>query len=253
MRRLARILGTVMIVGGVCSVAWALTVWLWQDPFTALYTTWRQHQLASSYEKLVADYRPPGIVRNDGNATKPRSTSLDAQRRRLELVARAYRLQLKQGKPVGRLKVPRLGLNVIVVNGTDHGSLMSGPGRDPHTFVPGEGELVYIAGHRTTYAAPFAHIDSLRRGDRVTFELPYATFEYEVTGHRIVKADETEVLRSHHREVLALQACHPRFFASHRYIAYARPVRVIPRDGEAYSLRGGSETIAAPAPTAIAS
>jgi sortase A len=248
MRRFARILGTVMIVAGVCSVGWALTVWQWQDPFTALYTKYRQHQLASSYEKVVADYDVPGIVRNDGDGPTPRPSSLDAQRRKLELTARAYRLQLKKGQPLGRLKVPRLGLSVIVVNGTDSATLKSGPGRDPHTYVPGEGELVYIAGHRTTYGAPFAHIDALRRGDRVTFELPYATFEYEITGHRIVKANETDVLRSRGREVLALQACHPRFFASHRWIAYARPVRVIPRDGEAYSVRRGSETLAAPAP-----
>ena len=88
--------------------------------------------------------------------------------------------------------------------------------------MPGEGELVYVAGHRTTYLAPFAHIDNLRPGDRVTFELPYATFDYEITGHRVVTADDLAVLRSHHHEILALQACHPRFFATHRWIAYAK-------------------------------
>ena len=132
--------------------------------------------------------------------------------------------------------VPGLGLKAIVVNGTSHDDLTKGPGRELHTYMPGEGELVYVAGHRTTYLAPFAHIDSLQPGDRVMFELPYATFEYEVTGHRIVTADDLAVLRSHHQEVLALQACHPRFFASHRYIAYAKLVRVTPRDGRPYTL-----------------
>ena len=61
--------------------------------------------------------------------------------------------------------------------------------------------------------------------------LPYATFVYEVTTHVIVAADDLAVLRSHHRELLVLQACHPRFFATHRYIAYAKLVRVEPRDG----------------------
>jgi sortase A len=150
--------------------------------------------------------------------------------------ARAYRLSLHEGEPVGRLIVPRLGLKSIVVNGTGHDDLTKGPGRELHAFMPGENELVYVAGHRTTYLAPFAKIDKLRTGDPVMFELPYGNFRYEITGHKIVKADDLAVLRSRHHELLALQACHPRFFATHRYIAYAKLVRVEPRDGEPYSI-----------------
>ena len=79
---------------------------------------------------------------------------------------------------------------MILVNGTDHDSLEKGPGRDLRTFMPGQGELVYVAGHRTTYLAPFAHIDKLRPGDTVTFQLPYATFHYEITGHRVEMASD---------------------------------------------------------------
>ena len=92
--------------------------------------------------------------------------------------------------------------------------------------MPGEGELVYIAGHRTTYGAPFSRIDKLRKGDRVFLELPYATIEYAITGHRIVGANQTIRAEVEGHELLALQACHPRFFASHRYIAYAKPIAV---------------------------
>jgi sortase A len=102
--------------------------------------------------------------------------------------------------------------------------------------MPGEGELVYIAGHRTTYGAPFARIDRLERGDPVYLELPYGTFEYRVTGHRIVPASKTSELESRGFEQLALQACHPRFFASERYIVYARPVRVTLPSGESAPL-----------------
>ena len=129
---------------------------------------------------------------------------------------------------------------MVVVDGTDEASLKKGPGRDLRTYAPGEGRLVYIAGHRTTFLAPFAHIERLRPGDRVTLELPYATFVYRIVGHRIVAADELSVLRSPHRELLALQACHPRFFASHRYIAYARPVLVRPRDARPYAPRAAA-------------
>jgi sortase A len=125
---------------------------------------------------------------------------------------------------------------MVVVNGTDAGTLKKGPGRDPRTFMPGEGELVYVAGHRTTYSAPFSDIDDLRAGDRVTVRLPYATFVYRVTGHVVVPANDIARLRSRGREVLALQACHPRFFASHRYIVYASPVELVPRGGRTYRL-----------------
>ena len=126
---------------------------------------------------------------------------------------------------------------MVFVDGTDEGSLEKGPGRDLHTYMPGEGRLVYIAGHRTTFLAPFSHIERLRRGDSVALRMPYATFVYRITRHRIVAADDLSVLRSPHHEVLALQACHPRFFATHRYIAYARPVRVMPENGPAWSIR----------------
>ena len=122
---------------------------------------------------------------------------------------------------------------------------MKGPGRDLRTFMPGQGKLVYIAGHRTTYLAPFSHIDRLRRGDRVTIEMPYATFVYRITGHRIVPGDDLTVLDSHGREALELQACHPRFFATHRYIAYALPVEVIPRGGKALAV--GAANVKPPA------
>ena len=72
-------------------------------------------------------------------------------------------------------------------------------------------------------------------GDRVTLEMPYGTFVYAITGHEIVDAHDLAVLDSHHREVVALQACHPRFFATHRFIAWARPVRVILPSGKTYT------------------
>ena len=101
----------------------------------------------------------------------------------------------------------------------------------PSTYLPGEGRLVYIAGHRTTYLAPFSHIDAIHRGDYIRLEMPYATFTYRATGHRIVPADDLNVLRSPDHELLELQACHPRFFATHRYIVYAKLVSVRPRGG----------------------
>jgi sortase A len=218
MRRWIRLFGTLLVIAGALTLVWALVVWQWQDPFTAVYTKWRQHQLASQYDKRVQAFSAP--ISHASPAAERRSIAREAKR---------YRLESKPGEAIGRIKVPRMGVNMILVNGTDHDTLKKGPGRDPRTFMPGENRLVYIAGHRTTYLAPFSHIDSLRQGDRVTLEVPYGTFIYSVTRHRIVKSTDLSVLRSPRHEVVELQACHPRFFASQRYIAYARLIRVEPR------------------------
>jgi sortase A len=216
MSRLSRVLGTFLIAAGVATLVWAFTVWAWQDPFTNLYTRWEQHRLAQSYDRLFDGYRP--IVRS--------GVSLAAAKHELRLEARRFRTGTRQGEAIGRISIPRMGLDMVLVNGTDPGALTKGPGRDTRTAMPGEGQLVYVAGHRTTYSAPFSHIDSLRKGDRVTLRMPYATLVYSVTGHHIVSAGELSVLTTHGHEVLALQACHPRFFATHRYIAYAKLVSV---------------------------
>jgi len=225
-RRLSRIAGTILVVAGLGMLAWVLVVWRWQDPFTALYTHWKQHQLSQTYERRFSQYEPAQLRRNE--------VSISARTKVIAREARLYRIQSGRGQAIGRIRVPRLQLNMILVNGTDHDSLTKGPGRDRRTYMPGEGQLVYIAGHRTTYLAPFAHIERLQSGDAVTLEVPYATFRYRVFKHRIVGAHEMSVLRSHGVEVVELQACHPRFFASQRYIAYARLVRVEPRGGAAF-------------------
>ena len=225
MRRYIHLLGTLLAVAGVLTLLWSLVVWQWQDPFTALYTKWKQHQLASQYVKRTESFKPS--ITADTVAAERASIAREAKR---------YRLSSTRGEVIGRLRVPRMGVNMLLVNGTDHDTLKKGPGRDNRTFMPGENRLVYIAGHRTTYLAPFSHIDRLRRGDRVTIEVPYGTFIYAVTRHRIVKSTDLSVLRSPRHELVELQACHPRFFASHRYIAYAQLLRVEPRGAKPYNV-----------------
>jgi sortase A len=240
LKRSVRFAGSGLIVAGLLVLAWALVVWRWQDPFTALYTHWKQHQLAHSYEQRFATYRPRQVSRSE---------SIAAEMRVIEREARRYRLDSHRGQAIGRISVPRLGLKMILVNGTDHSTLRKGPGRDLRTYMPGEGQLVYIAGHRTTYLAPFAHIDKIRIGDSVTLEVPYGTFRYRVFRHRVVGPGDLGVLHSHAREVVALQAWHPRFFATNRYIVWARLAEVQPRGARAFHAPG---TVLAAAPLAAA-
>ncbi len=215
MRRALRIVSAVLIAAGVLAGAWAIVVWRWQDPFTALYTHWEQDKLAHQLDREFADYRP--------------ARGLAAERGAVAAEAARFRRTTHAGEAIGRIVIGRIGLKMVVVDGTDESSLEKGPGRDLRSYMPGQNRLVYIAGHRTTYLAPFSHIDAIRPGDVIRLEMPYATFVYRMTRHTVVPATDMSVLRSPRHEELELQACHPRFFATHRYIVYAKLVAMTPR------------------------
>ncbi|MFL5953003.1 MAG: sortase [Gaiellaceae bacterium] len=223
MPRFARIVGTLLIAVGVLMLAWVVVVWRWEDPFTALYTHVEQTRLSHRYDKRAAAFEPH------------LSGDLAAVERQVAREAGDYRRSLHVGDPVGRLRIGRIGLNMVVVQGTDHDTLKKGPGHYLGSGLPGEGRLVYVAGHRTTYLAPFAYINDIRAGDFIRFELPYGTFSYRVVAHYVVADNEVSVLRNRGRELLRLQACHPRFFATNRYIVDAKLVAVAPAGGASYS------------------
>ena len=106
-----------------------------------------------------------------------------------------------------------------------------------------KGKLAIGVDSRTRDFTAFAlsdRLDRLKAGDRVVLKMPYATATYRVRNHVIVPADDIARLESHGREVVALQACHPRFSAKERYIVYAEPVAIT-------GVRQAAATVAAPA------
>ena len=230
MRLAGRILGLLLIVAGALTLTWVVVVWQWQDPFTAIYTHFQQNRLSHTYERRVQAYHP----------TPTRGKDLAAVQVEIAAEARAYRRTLHTGDPVGRLQIGRIGLKMVVVQGTDHETLKKGPGHYEQSAVPGEGHLIYVAGHRTTYLAPFARINDIKVGDYITFSVPYATFTYRVQRHYVVPSDELSVLKDHGSEILRLQACHPRFFATHRYIVDAMLASVTPAGGETYVVKAAA-------------
>jgi sortase A len=211
MRRSARILGSLLLAAGVLTLAWVVVVWRWQDPFTALYTHFQQAHLSHTYDRRAAAFHGEPIKRHD----------LAGERADMAADARAYARTLHRGDPVGRITIGRIGLKMVVVQGTDHETLKKGPGHYIGTGLPGEGKLIYVAGHRTTYLAPFSDINDIRVGDYIKLQVPYGLFTYRVIRHYVVVDDDLAVLQNHGREILRLQACHPRFFATHRYIVDA--------------------------------
>jgi sortase A len=218
-------LGTLLLIIGIGVLVWTATVYLWKDPFTTAYTAYEQRQLASNLDGQFENWTPqPSSKPKPQPPAKPTLRHDDVSSE-----AKRFRLASGDGDAIARLRVPRLGLSLVVVNGTNTSDLRRGPGRQMDTYMPGEGRLVYVAGHRTTYGAPFSNIDRLKAGDAISVELPYGSVHYRVTRHRIVDDNDLSVLDSRGREELVLQACHPRFFASQRYLVYARPVSISAR------------------------
>jgi sortase A len=237
-----RHVGAVLAALGILVAAYAVTVVLWRDPATDLYARWKQHTLSEELDKQFAQERGmfASLQIRDENATD--HVSGKAMRIGLEQLAVAQaandlHARLKLGKPLGRLKVPRLGLNTVFVHGTRWGpDLSQGPGHYPQTSLPGVGRTMAIAGHRTTFGAPFRHIDSLRKGDPITVALPYATFHYSVFRHEIVDNENWSIIRDRGFDTLVLSACHPLYSAEKRWVVFARLVRVDPVGGMPYAV-----------------
>jgi sortase A len=224
-RRPLRALSAVLIVAGVLALADAAVTVVWLEPVTGLRATLSQDELARDLRTLeasglsAADERLVRRVRGHG----PR-----ASRRRVALLARGLRRRRSDGQALGRLRVPRLGLSAVIVKGSSPAPLRKGPGTFDGTPLPGERGTAAIAGHRTTYGAPFRDIDDLRRGDLVVARMPYGTVRYRVEGHRIVQPDDLSVLRRVRHDRLILSACHPRFSSEKRIVVFAREVEVVP-------------------------
>lgn len=214
MRRVLRALSTVLIVAGALLIADAGVTLAWQEPVSAFLARMQQDRLADELEQI--ERRAPTPLQRRALAR------LDDGRRRIAFLARVARREAEDGAPFGRLAIPKIGQDDVVVEGTDSGDLRKGPGHYPDTTFPGLDGTVAIAGHRTTYGAPFAEVDRLEAGDEIVLEMPYARFAYGVTRTQIVKPDETWVTRDVGHEQLVLSACHPRYSAAERIIVFAR-------------------------------
>ena len=149
----------------------------------------------------------------------------EIRERAAELAGR-FEDELEPGGGIGRIRIPAIDADYVVVEGADTASLQRGPGRYPETALPGQERTVAIAGHRTTYLAPFNEIDKLEPGDEMVVEMPYATFTYRVAGSRIVSPVETHVIGDVDFERLVLTACHPLYSDAERYVVFARLERI---------------------------
>ena len=214
MRRAVRGLSTVLIVVGVLLLADVAVTLVWQEPISGVYARVQQKRLA---DRLAAIERVPATP-----VERKVLERLPAGAPRLGFAARSLDRRAEEGGPVGRIKVGKIGLDEVVVQGTGTGDLRRGPGHYPDTPLPGARGTVAVAGHRTTYGAPFRRLDQLGRGDRIEMLMPYGRFTYTVERTRIVPPTATWVTNRAAHDRLVLTACHPLYSAAQRIVVFAR-------------------------------
>jgi sortase A len=231
--------GVILIAGGLLVLIYSAAVLFWRDPATDLYNRYQQNRLEAALEQELAASdaaRPTAddAVEEAGGSLVARKA---AARAAITRDARHFRADLELGQAFGRIEIPRIDLDAVVVHGTRWGADLSrGPGHYEQTTVPGLGRTVGVAGHRTTFGAPFRHIDDLRTRDEIVLEMPYGRFRYRVFEHEIVDSVDWSVIRDRGFDTIMLSACHPLYSADQRWIVYGRLVEVRPRGGSLYRL-----------------
>src|SRR5215211_3030847 len=199
-RVVLRFVASVMMVSGVLLISDAVVTLAWQEPVSAYFSERQQVKL----EKALVD-PPDRVVRKDP----------------------------LRGDALGKIMMPTIGVSEYVVEGTDADNLRKGPGHYPDTPLPGQHGTSAIAGHRTTYGAPFRNLNELKKNDRIVVEVPYGTFVYRVERTQIVDDSALWVTKKVGHDRLVLTACHPLYSAAQRIVAFARltETAVPPRSG----------------------
>ncbi len=204
----------VLIMSGVLLLSDAGLTLVWQEPVSAVYAALNQARLGDELRKL--EVAEPDAV--DLAALRKLAT----EKRRMAFLARRLGASSDRGAAVGRIRIARIKANFILVNGTDGASLRKGPGIYDEVPFPGAPGTSAVAGHRTTYLAPFRGINKLRPGDEIVVEMPYGTFTYETEKTRIVPPTRLSVIRRVAYDRLVLSACHPLYSAAQRIVVFAR-------------------------------
>ena len=213
--RPARILSTALITAGLVVLADAGLTLLWQEPASAAYGALQQNRAGGELDDLEQEF----------DATVG-GTSAETAAARAKVLAERFQAEIDKGDAIGHLKIDRIGLDKVLFYGTDTATLQKGPGAYPQTPLPGLGGTTGIAGHRTTYGAPFRYINEIRDGDELRVELPYATFTYEVEKHEIVDPGDVQIVDPVGYERVVLTACHPLYSAAQRWAVFGRLARI---------------------------
>jgi sortase A len=220
MRRLIRDFSSVLILSGLLLVLDSGVTLVWQEPVTAAIALVVRSDVNTSH----LSYRTAPLSQVDTRAL----ASIESLSHRISYLARRERDEVKSGQAIGQIDIPRIGHTYDIVQGTATSDLEEGPGHYPSTAFPGMGQTVGVAGHRTTYLAPFRFLNELTAGDRILVTMPYGRFTYVVQYQRIVKPTQTSVVDNVGYERLVLSACNPLYSAAQRIVVFARLLTTTP-------------------------
>ncbi len=235
-RRAWRVLPWVLVVLGCLVLLDAGVTLVWQEPLTALYARIQQDELSGTLHRLERAAPTP--------VERRRLAHLPSEAGRIAFLASELQRRAGAGSPVGVIHIPHIHADFVVVKGTGTSELEKGPGMYRETRFPGIPGTTAIAGHRTTYLAPFRHIDALRAGDHILLDMPYAHFTYTVIGNRVVlPTDVGAAVDPVGYSRLVLSACTPLFSAEKRLLVYARLTSVTPEGAARVSLTSGARTL----------
>lgn len=205
MARLMRITGTVLMVAGFTLLEFV--------GYELFGTSLRANATQSALEADIAgDLAPARQLREPAIEEKPPVTVLPPARADGTIAW-------------ARIHIPKIGITKVLVEGATRSALTKGPGHYAGTPLPGTPGAVAIAGHRTTWGAPFHNVDKLRRGDVIVVQSAAGRYRYQVTRSVVVTPRDTEVLfgdpDSDAEHQLVLTTCEPKYSAAKRLIVFA--------------------------------
>lgn len=230
--RWQRVLSDLLIVAGVALLLYPVGTWG--------YTWWQQkglaRQLVLTHPALTLPSRT--YFSEDMVQLKEEQSALrkaaEETRRKAELAAlsdaaRAFAESLTADPgsgtvPIGRIVIPAIGVDAVLIEGVGRSDLREGPGHWPETPLPGLGGNFVVSGHRTTYGAPFFKLDKVAVGDEIDVLLPYAAARYQVTRSVIVLPNQTDVVAQRGVEEISLATCHPIYSARQRLVVQAKMI-----------------------------
>lgn len=217
------VLSWLLIGAGLLALADVGATLLWQEPVTAVIATVKHSGIDRRYLNVS------GLPLTAAQQTS--LAKLTGAEERMAFLARREAQDAPAGAAIGRIRIASIGATFDVVQGTSTSDLELGPGHYRSTALPGLGRTVAIAGHRTTYLAPFRNLDSLHAGDRIVLKMPYGTFDYAVQYQRVVNPNAWWITRNVGYDRLVLSACTPLYSAAQRIVVFARLVSSSPSAG----------------------
>ncbi len=234
LERFFRRTGLVLISSGVLLFLFAI----YQLFGTALITAQAQKDLENDLDTVTEELASDEFIQNTFTKLETITVSEEVERTETvetevssspfdnltaeEISALSNIVYKSQGEAIAQIVAPVMGLDSIVVSGTAVSDLRKGPGHYTDSAALCSTGNAAIAGHRTTYGAPFGDIASLKFGDEIRVNTPYGNCIYTVTERFIVEPSDTWVVKDQGDNRLTLTSCHPKYSAAQRYIVVAK-------------------------------